>query len=205
MIIWLRILFINQWIGCLMMLNWISPWWMCVNFPVWWYNNELCSCLVSTRYLSIAESMEATDVLNPTLNYGIVVDCGSSGSRVFVYYWPPHNGNPHTLLDIRQMKDHNHKPVVKKIKPGEEGFFIICYLTQGFVNVIFSQAYILIWVTCLVLLHCIDASWTFAQWQITQIWRKIKMTKDWRRGWSVTANRCEAELTTAPPSIVYSI
>uniref|UniRef100_A0A665UGT1 nucleoside-triphosphate phosphatase n=1 Tax=Echeneis naucrates TaxID=173247 RepID=A0A665UGT1_ECHNA len=70
------------------------------------------------RYLSIAESMEATDVLNPALNYGIVVDCGSSGSRVFVYYWPPHNGNPHTLLDIRQMRDHDHKPVVKKIKPG---------------------------------------------------------------------------------------
>ncbi|XP_036953151.1 ectonucleoside triphosphate diphosphohydrolase 7-like [Acanthopagrus latus] len=69
-------------------------------------------------YLSIAESMEATDVLNPALNYGIVVDCGSSGSRVFVYYWPPHNGNPHTLLDIRQMKDRDRKPVVKKIKPG---------------------------------------------------------------------------------------
>lgn len=68
----------------------------------------------------MAESMEATDVLNPALNYGIMVDCGSSGSRVFVYYWPPHNGNPHTLLDIRQMKDREHKPVVKKIKPGEE-------------------------------------------------------------------------------------
>ncbi|XP_008314463.1 ectonucleoside triphosphate diphosphohydrolase 4-like [Cynoglossus semilaevis] len=70
------------------------------------------------KYLSIAESMEATDVLDPTLNYGIVVDCGSSGSRVFVYYWPPHNGNPHTLLDIRQMKDSDRRPVVKKIKPG---------------------------------------------------------------------------------------
>ncbi|KAM4611895.1 ectonucleoside triphosphate diphosphohydrolase 7-like isoform 1-T2 [Polymixia lowei] len=70
------------------------------------------------KYLSLAESMEATDVLNPALNYGVVVDCGSSGSRVFVYYWPPHNGNPHTLLDIRQMKDRDRKPVVKKIKPG---------------------------------------------------------------------------------------
>ncbi|XP_044196329.1 ectonucleoside triphosphate diphosphohydrolase 7-like isoform X1 [Thunnus albacares] len=70
------------------------------------------------KYLSIVESMESTDVLNPALNYGIVVDCGSSGSRVFVYYWPPHNGNPHTLLDIRQMRDHDRKPVVKKIKPG---------------------------------------------------------------------------------------
>ncbi|XP_053194361.1 ectonucleoside triphosphate diphosphohydrolase 7-like [Scomber japonicus] len=70
------------------------------------------------KYLSIAESMESTDVLNMALNYGIVVDCGSSGSRVFVYYWPPHNGNPHTLLDIRQMRDRERKPVVKKIKPG---------------------------------------------------------------------------------------
>ncbi|XP_054865566.1 ectonucleoside triphosphate diphosphohydrolase 7-like isoform X2 [Amphiprion ocellaris] len=70
------------------------------------------------KYLSIAESMETTDIHNPALNYGIVVDCGSSGSRVFVYYWPPHNGNPHTLLDIRQMRDHDRKPVVKKIKPG---------------------------------------------------------------------------------------
>lgn len=68
----------------------------------------------------MAESMEATDVLNPALNYGIMVDCGSSGSRVFVYFWPPHNGNPHTLLDIKQMKDRDNKPVVKKIKPGEQ-------------------------------------------------------------------------------------
>ncbi|KAJ8365318.1 hypothetical protein SKAU_G00141490 [Synaphobranchus kaupii] len=70
------------------------------------------------KYLSIVENMEATDVLNPALNYGIVVDCGSSGSRVFVYYWPPHNGNPHTLLDIRQMRMPDRTPVVKKIKPG---------------------------------------------------------------------------------------
>ncbi|XP_036389097.1 ectonucleoside triphosphate diphosphohydrolase 7-like [Megalops cyprinoides] len=70
------------------------------------------------KYLSIVENMEATDVANTALNYGIVVDCGSSGSRVFVYYWPPHNGNPHTLLDIRQMRAQDRTPVVKKIKPG---------------------------------------------------------------------------------------
>lgn len=81
---------------------------------------ELSSCVwLLLRYLSMAESMEATDVSDPTLNFGVVVDCGSSGSRVFVYYWPPHKGNPHTLLDIRQMKDREHVPVVKKIKPGE--------------------------------------------------------------------------------------
>lgn len=74
----------------------------------------------TSRYLSSVETMEATDVTNAALNYGIVVDCGSSGSRVYVYYWPPHHGNLHTLLDIRQMRDHDRHPVVKKIKPGEE-------------------------------------------------------------------------------------
>lgn len=96
-----------------------------------------CVCVLSSRYLSIAESMEATDVLNPALNYGIVVDCGSSGSRVFVYYWPPHNGNPHTLLDIKQMKDRDRKPVVKKIKPGEEvepSCSCVCHMSEVFNN-----------------------------------------------------------------------
>ncbi|XP_028651505.1 ectonucleoside triphosphate diphosphohydrolase 7-like [Erpetoichthys calabaricus] len=70
------------------------------------------------KQLAIMENMEVTDTSNPSLNFGVVIDCGSSGSRVFVYYWPPHNGNPHSLLDIRQMRDQNLKPVVKKIKPG---------------------------------------------------------------------------------------
>ncbi|PFX27380.1 Ectonucleoside triphosphate diphosphohydrolase 4 [Stylophora pistillata] len=51
-------------------------------------------------------------------HYGIVIDCGSSGSRVFIYYWPPHNGNPEELLQIKQMKDNRGNPVRMKIKPG---------------------------------------------------------------------------------------
>ncbi|XP_008573507.1 PREDICTED: ectonucleoside triphosphate diphosphohydrolase 4 [Galeopterus variegatus] len=69
------------------------------------------------RYLARVTDIEATDTSNPNVNYGIVVDCGSSGSRIFVYCWPRHNGNPHDLLDIRQMRDKNRKPVVMKIKP----------------------------------------------------------------------------------------
>ncbi|KAK6313123.1 hypothetical protein J4Q44_G00164700 [Coregonus suidteri] len=70
------------------------------------------------RHLARVTDVEATDTSNPNLNYGLVVDCGSSGSRVFVYCWPQHNGNPHDLLDIRQMRDQHRKPVVMKIKPG---------------------------------------------------------------------------------------
>ncbi|KAM9312873.1 ectonucleoside triphosphate diphosphohydrolase 4 [Gastrophryne carolinensis] len=70
------------------------------------------------RYLARVTDIEATDTNNPHLNYGVVIDCGSSGSRIFVYCWPRHNGNPHDLLDIKQMRDQNRKTVVMKIKPG---------------------------------------------------------------------------------------
>ncbi|XP_053574098.1 ectonucleoside triphosphate diphosphohydrolase 4 isoform X2 [Bombina bombina] len=70
------------------------------------------------RHLARVTDTEATDTGNPDLNYGVVVDCGSSGSRIFVYCWPRHNGNPHELLDIKQMRDQNRKTVVMKIKPG---------------------------------------------------------------------------------------
>lgn len=71
------------------------------------------------RHLARVTDLDATDTSNPNLNYGLVVDCGSSGSRVFVYCWPRHNGNPRELLDIRQMRDQHRKPVVMKIKPGK--------------------------------------------------------------------------------------
>ncbi|XP_047236257.1 ectonucleoside triphosphate diphosphohydrolase 4 isoform X2 [Girardinichthys multiradiatus] len=70
------------------------------------------------RHLARVTDLDTTDTSNPNLNYGLVVDCGSSGSRLFVYCWPRHNGNPRELLDIRQMRDQHRKPVVMKIKPG---------------------------------------------------------------------------------------
>lgn len=57
-----------------------------------------------------------------SLHYGIVIDCGSSGSRIYVYFWPPHSGNPQDLLNIQQLLDDEHKPVVKKISPGNYMF-----------------------------------------------------------------------------------
>jgi hypothetical protein len=52
-------------------------------------------------------------------HYGIVLDCGSSGTRVFIYYWPDHNGNPEHLLNIQQMIDQDGQPVRMKVRPGE--------------------------------------------------------------------------------------
>lgn len=56
-------------------------------------------------------------------HYGIVIDCGSSGSRIFIYYWPPHTGNPHELLRLHQMMDHDNHPIRMKIKPGITTYF----------------------------------------------------------------------------------
>lgn len=58
----------------------------------------------------------------PNIHFGIVIDCGSSGSRVFIYFWPPHSGNPSDLLNIQQLMDPSGKPVVKKITPGLDTF-----------------------------------------------------------------------------------
>ena len=60
----------------------------------------------------------ATDVSDNSLHYGVVIDCGSSGSRVYVYFWTPHDGMPGELLHISPMLDSKLQPVVKKIEPG---------------------------------------------------------------------------------------
>ena len=52
------------------------------------------------------------------LSYGVIIDAGSSGSRVYICYWPPHTGSKHELLNIKQMIDVDGNPVRKKIKPG---------------------------------------------------------------------------------------
>ena len=74
-----------------------------------WYQNRTRRFMSTDSYEHGADSH---------YHYGIVIDCGSSGSRVFIYYWPPHNGNPDELLQIKQMKDPRGNPVRMKIKPG---------------------------------------------------------------------------------------
>lgn len=54
-------------------------------------------------------------------NYAVVIDAGSSGSRVFVYHWPRHDGDPSHLLKIDQLFNKG-APVVKKVEPGLSSF-----------------------------------------------------------------------------------
>ncbi|CAF0933686.1 unnamed protein product [Adineta ricciae] len=55
---------------------------------------------------------------DPNLHYGIVIDCGSSGSRLYIYVWPEHSGRENELLQIKQLLDSHGRPVVKKLEPG---------------------------------------------------------------------------------------
>jgi len=69
------------------------------------------------------QSHQALGLNEAELNYGVVIDCGSSGSRVFVYCWPPHTGEPHQLLNIRLLLDTNGNPAIMKTEPGK---YILC-------------------------------------------------------------------------------
>lgn len=81
----------------------------------------LISCLLSINFIHSEVEFKASASLDQ-LHYGIVIDCGSSGSRIYVYYWPPHSGNPHDLLNVQQLMDPEGKPVVKKVSPGLSEF-----------------------------------------------------------------------------------
>jgi len=83
----------------------------------WLFHTITMSFFSSTERNS--DSRQAGELNDAVLNYGVVIDCGSSGSRVFVYCWPPHNGEPHQLLNIRLLHDSNNNPAVMKTEPGK--------------------------------------------------------------------------------------
>ena len=57
------------------------------------------------------------------LDYGVVLDCGSSGTRVFVYRWHrAQSSDTNQLLDIKPLLDHYGHPVQLKVEPGLSSF-----------------------------------------------------------------------------------
>ena len=77
---------------------------------------------VYTHKEAIYDEHSIHDQVDSKFSYGVIIDCGSSGSRVFICYWPPHTGRKAELLNIKQMIDVDGNPVRKKIKPGISSF-----------------------------------------------------------------------------------
>ena len=56
-----------------------------------------------------------------SINYGIVIDAGSSSSKVYLFQWPTHDGDPTKLLKIKPLTDELDDPLTSKVEPGEYG------------------------------------------------------------------------------------
>lgn len=89
------------------------------------YWRDLLSVFFWIYYLIFCFVVSEAYTNDDSLNYGIIFDCGSSGTRVYIYYWPPHSGDSHQLLDIHQLKGTDGKPLSKKISPGKR---VNCWL-----------------------------------------------------------------------------
>uniref|UniRef100_T1JHJ1 Uncharacterized protein n=1 Tax=Strigamia maritima TaxID=126957 RepID=T1JHJ1_STRMM len=70
----------------------------------------------SSPYSAFTPSL-SLDILDD-VQYAAVIDAGSSGSRIYIYSWPPHTGDSNELLRIRPLVDLTGEPIMKKIEPG---------------------------------------------------------------------------------------
>ena len=72
-----------------------------------------------TGWTAAQETTAADDELR---YHGIVIDCGSSGSRIYIYDWPEHTGEHSRLLDISEHIQGTGGPAVLKVEPGVSSY-----------------------------------------------------------------------------------
>ena len=74
---------------------------------------------VRVNHLSDLEFQEHVEDEKDSLDYAVMIDAGSSGSRLQIYVWSGHSGDPKELLNIRLLKDPiTGKDVYKEKTPG---------------------------------------------------------------------------------------
>ncbi|XP_054167459.1 ectonucleoside triphosphate diphosphohydrolase 4-like [Oppia nitens] len=83
------------------------------------YSVKLLQTSANNNNISISHHFDDTlDDLKHELQYAVMVDAGSSGSRVHIYVWPPHSGDTRQLLQIRMLHNPLGKDVYTAINPG---------------------------------------------------------------------------------------
>lgn len=73
---------------------------------------------IDQSWHSVNKFDDSLDQLRQNLQYAVMIDAGSSGSRVYIYVWPPHSGDTRQLLNIRMLHDKLGKDVYYAITPG---------------------------------------------------------------------------------------